>query len=295
MNEVRIGYVILHYQTISETIDCVESIKKACGENDIIIIVDNNSPNASGKELDKSYKKDKNIEVILNVENLGFAKGNNIGFAVAKKDYNCDFIVMLNNDTLVLQSDFKERMIAAYEQYHFAVMGPKILQKDGTVNCCNPTIPIHTNLLRARMGLISNYVRYLLSFVDLDVKFGRLVDKGIQNNGLEKQFHQDVQLAGCCWIFSKEYISRFDGINSKTFMYLEEILLYLRIKKNGLRIIYNPDLEIVHLEETATLENFEGKTKKARQFKYRCQMDSFKVLIEELKLDRTIRGEFFNI
>lgn len=269
---------------MNETMDCVGSIKKICDENDVIIIVDNNSPNASGKELDEKYQNDKNIKVILNTENLGFAKGNNVGFAAAKKDYRCDFIVMLNNDTLVLQPDFKGKMIAAYEQYHFAVMGPKILQKDGMVNCGNPMMPIHTNLLRARVGQISNYVRYLLSFADLDVKFGRMADKGIYDNDLSKQFHEDVQLAGCCWIFSKEYISRFDGINSGTFMYLEEILLYLRIKKNGLRIIYNPDLEIVHLEEAATLKSFEGKTKKVRQFKYKCQMDSFKVLIEELKL-----------
>ena len=280
--ESRIGFVILHYQTIRETIDCVTSIQKICDNKDIIIIVDNCSPNASGKILHKKYQQYSNIEVVLNKENLGFAKGNNVGFIEAKYQYKCDFVVLLNNDTIMIQQDFRNRLISAYEQYHFAVMGPKILQKDGTVNYCNPMIPIHTNLLRARIGQLSNYARYLLSVVGLDTLFSHLVDRGIMDIELSNQYQEDVQLAGCCWIFSKEYISKFDGINPDTFMYLEEILLYIRVKKARLKIIYNPELEIIHLEDTATLETFQGKTKKARQFKYRCQMESFKVLIHEI-------------
>ena len=68
--ESRIGFVILHYQTIRETIDCVTSIQKICDNKDIIIIVDNCSPNASGKILHKKYQQYSNIEVVLNKENL---------------------------------------------------------------------------------------------------------------------------------------------------------------------------------------------------------------------------------
>lgn len=282
MKKSRIGFIILHYQTINDTIACVESIKNACNEDDIIIIVDNFSPNGSGRLLTEKYSQDINVEIIINKDNFGFAKGNNVGFIKAKEKYQCEYIVMMNNDTLLIQQDFRNRIISAYEQYGFAVMGPKILQKDGTVNCGNPTIPIHTNIMRARIGQISNYIRYFLSFVDLDTKFGQLVDKQVVDEKYSEQYHEDVQLAGCCWIFSREYISRFDGINPDTFMYLEEILLYLRIKRTGLKIIYNPDLEIVHLEEATTLETFSGKKRNARRFKYRCQMKSFKVLINEL-------------
>lgn len=283
MNKSRIGYVILHYQAINETLDCVASIKNVCDQNDVIIIVDNCSPNGSGKKLFEKFKNETNIIVILNLENLGFAKGNNAGYIIAKQDYKCDFIVMLNNDTLMIRHDFRDKLIEAYEHYHFAVMGPKILQKDRRVNPSNPSIPVHTSISRARIGQVSNYVRYILAIFGLDIVFGQLVDKRTEASNRAENLQEDVQLSGCCWIFSKDYIERFDGINEKTFMYLEEILLYIRVKNSGLKIIYNPELEIIHLEDAATLETFKGKTKKARQFKYRCQMQSFKVLINELK------------
>ena len=280
---VKIGYVILHYQAWKETIDCVESIKKIREKTDIILIIDNHSPNHSGEILREEYLNEEGVLVIINSKNEGFAKGNNVGYIIAKQEYHCDFIVMLNNDILLKQQDFRNKLITAYEKYHFAVMGPKILQKDGTVNISSPAVPVHTNVVRARIGQISNGVRYILAVLGLDVLFGQIVDKKAESSNLVNTFQEDVQLSGCFWIFSQDYINLFDGINPGTFMYLEEILLYIRVKKAGLKMVYNPELEIIHLEDAATLETFKGKTKKARMFKYRCQMQSFKVLIDELK------------
>lgn len=282
-NEIKIGYIVLHYQTVDETLECVEALKKISKEKDIIIIVDNHSPNESGKLLCHKFQYDTNIKIILNSENLGFARGNNVGFLEAKYNYHCDFILMLNNDTLVLQEDFREKIISAYEKWHFAVMGPKILQKDGTVNKCSPTMPIHTTLRRARIGQLSNYIRFVLSIFSLDAIFGQLVDKMPADKGYSDCCQEDVQISGCCFIFSKEYIDRFEGLNSETFMYLEEIILYMRIKKEGLKMIYNPELEIVHLEDMATRELLGESPVKQRRFKYKCQMRSFRALIKEIE------------
>ncbi len=279
----KIGYVILHYQALEETRACVSTILKILAGQDIVIIVDNHSPNGSGEVLYREFLHTSGVTVILNAENLGFAQGNNVGYAMAKHQYNCDFIVMLNNDTLVRQTDFRDRILAAYNAYRFAVMGPKILCADGTVNPCSPSVPIHTNVRRAKVGQISNYIRYLFSICNLDILAGRILDRRLQTGNLKTEFYQEnVQIAGCCLIFSKEYIDQFEGLNSGTFMYLEETILYIMVKKAGLKMIYNPALEIVHSEDAATLETFNGKSRKARQFKYKCQMQSFKVLLDEI-------------
>jgi len=279
----KIGYVILHYQVLEETRACVSTLLKILAGQDIVIIVDNHSPNGSGEALYREFLHTNGVTVILNEENLGFARGNNVGYAVAKHQYSCDFIVILNNDTLVRQADFRDKILAAYDAYHFAVMGPKILCADGTVNPCSPSTPIHTNVRRAKVGQISNYIRYLLSIFNLDIWIGRILDKRLQTGNSKTELYQeDVQISGCCLIFSKEYIDKFEGLNSGSFMYLEETILYIMVKKAGLKMIYNPALEIVHLEDAATLEAFNGKSRKARQFKYKCQMRSFKVLLEEI-------------
>lgn len=279
----KVGWVVLHYEALEETCACVETLSQVSAENDIIIIVDNHSPNGSGKELMTRFHAKANVTVILNQENLGFARGNNVGYILAKHKYRCDFIVLLNNDTLIQQKDFRDKLLASYEKYHFAVMGPKILCADETVNPCSPRTPIHTSLRRARIGQISNYARYLLSLCNLDIWAEKILDRRKKFDHFRSDlYRKDVEIAGCCMIFSKEYIDQFEGLNPKTFMYLEETILYVMVKKAGLKIIYNPALEIVHLEDAATLESFQGRTGKARRFKYKCQMHSFKVLLEEI-------------
>lgn len=71
-------FVILHYQNIDDTINCINSIKKLQGldSNYKIILVDNKSPNNTGKELEKKYINDSNIETVLLEKNYGFSKAN---------------------------------------------------------------------------------------------------------------------------------------------------------------------------------------------------------------------------
>ena len=70
-------YVILHYLTAEDTINCVESILKQ-NEECKIIIVDNASNNGSIEQIEERYKKNTSIIIIKNEKNLGFADGNNI-------------------------------------------------------------------------------------------------------------------------------------------------------------------------------------------------------------------------
>ena len=282
--EMKISYVVLHYQTLEETQNCVTSIIDILAPEDSIIIVDNCSPNKTGEQLKEMYKDNKQITVIISKQNLGFAKGNNLGFYHAKYKHNSDFIILLNNDTEIHQKKFRNILISNYKKYGYDIAGPKIIQKNGEANTNNPVKPIHTSLQRAKVGQLSNFLRLLLSYVNLDVQFGKIFDKNnTSNRDLFLTYNENVQISGCCFIFSKRYIEMFDGINPDTFMYLEEILLYVRAKKRDLKIAYDPDLEVIHLEDTATNMLFKGKSRKKRQFKYKCQMKSFKVLISELK------------
>ena len=61
-----IGFVILHYNTIRETRNCVSSILALeHANNSRIVIVDNASPNQTGKILSEDYCRNQNVEVIL--------------------------------------------------------------------------------------------------------------------------------------------------------------------------------------------------------------------------------------
>ena len=74
-----IVFVILHYLSEKMTIECIDQLEKIKGTSDInIVVVDNASANGSGKRLKERYEKTSYCTVLLNAENMGFAKGNNV-------------------------------------------------------------------------------------------------------------------------------------------------------------------------------------------------------------------------
>ena len=98
-----ISFVILHYKNLKDTIECIESIQKLEEQKEIaIVVVDNNSLNEEGIQEIKKYTQD----LVLLDDNMGFAKGNNMGCKYAIKKYNPSFLCVINNDIIINQKDF---------------------------------------------------------------------------------------------------------------------------------------------------------------------------------------------
>ncbi|MEA4812733.1 MAG: glycosyltransferase [Anaerolineaceae bacterium] len=91
--------IILTYNGLDVNKLCLESIlNKTAYPNFKITIVDNNSTDGTKEWLENSkILRDKRIKIVFNDQNLGFAAGNNIAFRKSKADY----IILLNNDTIV--------------------------------------------------------------------------------------------------------------------------------------------------------------------------------------------------
>ena len=124
---MKFTFVILHYLTTEDTVECIDSIiKNIKYDNYNIIVVDNGSYNNSGEKLKRIYESNKSIKIILNKNNLGFAKGNNLGFNYAKYELNSDFVALINNDTIINQYDFITNIIKSYNKYNFDILGPDI-------------------------------------------------------------------------------------------------------------------------------------------------------------------------
>lgn len=94
----RVSIIVLCYNQLSYTRQCVESIlKNTAYPNYELILVDNNSTDDTAAYLREIEVGNVNIRCILNKTNRGFAGGNNDGIDASTGEY----IVLLNNDTLV--------------------------------------------------------------------------------------------------------------------------------------------------------------------------------------------------
>lgn len=279
MKKYKFGFLILHYYAIDETINCVNSIKEMINTtNYVIVIVDNNSLNGTGKILKDKYKDDENVIVILNKTNLGFSGGNNVGFMKLKK-LKCDFIVMTNNDVLFLTKNFDKKIIEEYKDSKFAVMGPKIYDINDNLTFSNKSV---TNIKKIKKDLVFLHICLMLTRLHLIKLFIKKNENNVIDIDEAQKKHFDVVLHGCCWIFSDIYITKFDGIDNKTFLYGEEDLLYIRLKKNNLISVYNPEISIKHLEDVSTNlseKNFYEKKKKM----YKNLIFASKVLLKEME------------
>lgn len=111
---MKTSIVILNWNTLSYLKKCVKSIKKYTRDYEIII-VDNGSTEKGTKEYIKGITK----KYIFNTENLGFAKGNNLGTTLA----NGEFICFMNSDVIV-GKDWLIDMLELFKDEKCGAVGP---------------------------------------------------------------------------------------------------------------------------------------------------------------------------
>ena len=121
--QIQSSIIVLTYNNLfSCTVPCIESILKYTDLNkNELIIVDNFSTDETRDWLKKIQKESvsKNIKIVLNEENLGYASGNNVGIRLAKGQN----VVLLNNDTLV-SDGWLEQIVAPLANSKVGLVGP---------------------------------------------------------------------------------------------------------------------------------------------------------------------------
>lgn len=241
-----IAFIILHYKNLKDTIECIESIQKQETDKEVkIVVVDNHT--LTEKEENKLQKY--NVDLIKLDENIGFAKANNIGCKYAIKNYKPDYLVVSNNDIIIRQKGFIEKI---YAEEKFDILGPMILTKHG--QSVNPfpvykTLEEVENQINKTKKLIQIYQSIILrNLLKIYIKLkSKIKGERLVTNGVKKEYN--VALHGCFLIFSKHYYKKYkDVFYNKTFLYHEEEFLYQRIIKDQLISIYDPKLKVFHKE-----------------------------------------------
>ena len=281
------SFLILHYQTEEDTVDCINSILKNIDyDNYNIVVVDNGSPNKSGQKIKEKYKGKKNIKVIISDKNLGFAKGNNLGFKYIKENYNSDFIVMINNDTIIEDRNFLNKISEEYQKERFDILGPKIISLVDNQNQ-NPVEVNFENIKQVKKYIYKIKLILFLEYIYLRKpikKFFKII-KGKKHEDKKKHENKknlNTMLHGSCLIFSKDYIKQYDGLYDKTFMYGEENILYFIAKRDNQLMRYSNKATIYHKEDSAT-DSVLKKERKKRIFIYKNQIKSLTELYKLMK------------
>ena len=281
-------FIILHYMVIEETLSCVENIKSIEG-NKKIIIVDNNSSNGSGKQLEDLYRDDYDINVILNDTNDGFARGNNIGCKFAKNKYSPEFYVVMNNDIEICQKDFINRITQIWESEHYDVLGPDIYSTTGEFHQ-SPKILEKITIEKAKQ-LQKKYWKKVNSKVVVplrcclkQIKILKLIynkKRNINKHIDYQKTHYNFPLHGSCFIFSRKFVEgRKEVFFPGTFFYFESEILDFECQKEGWKVVYHPSIYVLHHQNVSTNIVYSNELKKVR-FMNQQNYNSISAFLEE--------------
>lgn len=282
---VRMAFVILHYNSIDETRECIRSIRVLNAWPECAaVVVDNASPNGTGKILAEEYAGTDRVEVILNGTNAGFSAGNNAGYRFALEKYDPAFITICNNDVVFPEADYVAQVEAAYAESSFDVLGPDIFQT---------RLKIHQSPLGLKAPGTAEVRRTILLntlakrfFPLFWMLFGKKELRRIANRGDAENWNEvmrDVPLMGACLVFSGRFTQRRGkAFDPETFLYYEEYLLYQSCRKNGFLMVYRPEIRVLHNEGSSTSTDSRNEKERYRKTVART-LDAAKIYLEELK------------
>lgn len=286
---MRVCFIILHYRNAEETTKCIDSILRMNGNEQMqILVVDNSMDDDSGQMIKEHYDRYENVCVVPSEENAGFSRANNIGYQYALIHFDPDFMVVANNDIEFLQKDFEELLGEAYRQTHFAVLGPDVIH--GATGGHQSPIDIRLRTEEEAEATIRKN-RIALKFSDVLYPFLNLALSGMyenKGNGLPIDYetqHEKVVLLGACLIFSREFFNLCEkAFYPETDFYYEEYILAYRCEQLGLKMVYHPTIKVQHESGVAIKQSHKDKKKKL-QFILKNTMEGCQVYLDCMRCD----------
>lgn len=211
-------YIILvNWDGLDDTLECLASLNKIDYKNYRIMVVDNGSKNNQANIIKERFPK---IELIKNKENKGFVIANNQGIEQALKN-NTDYILLLNNDTVV-KRNFLDVLIEYAEQNRdVGILSPKIVY-------------YNSNIIWSMGGKIS----YLTGF---SIMIGKGGNSENYNEVIEPDF-----VSGCAMLIRNEVIEKIGLLDPVYFAYYEDADYCFRVGKLGYKIKVIPESIIWH-------------------------------------------------
>lgn len=230
MDKLKAAIVVVNYNGLENTLDCLESLRQIeVGRNLIeIIVVENGSTDGSGEALSNL----KDIHLVVSFENLGFAGGANLGISFALKR-NADYIIILNNDTVVDKLALL-KLLAATKIGD--IVSPKIYFAAG--------FEFHKE--RYKKDQRGKVIWYAGGKIDWDNIIG--VHLGVDEVDIG-QFNRRrrIDLAtGACMLVKRQVFEKIGLFDQKYFLYLEDMDFATRAAKANFKIIYQPQARIWH-------------------------------------------------
>ena len=221
----RVSIIVLNWNGLDDTIECLESLHKITYPNYQVIVVDNGSEGEDVRVLGEKFGY--YIHIIENDRNYGFAEGNNIGMRYAINSYAPDYLLLLNNDTVVAP-DFLDELV-------------KVVDSDSKIGIASPKIYYYefksrNDVIWFAGGRIKWWRRWVYPHI------------GWREND-QRQYQKMAAVdwaSGAAMLLKSSVVEKLSLLNSGYFFGNEDVEYCIKARKNGFKIVYVPTAKVWH-------------------------------------------------
>lgn len=241
-----LSIIIVSYNTKETIKKCLLSLKKNFDKYSLdyeVIVVDNNSQDGSAEFLFDLEKSWNSLHVFKNKKNIGYGRGNNIGFEKSQGK----FILYLNSDAIVDDIDFSDLIQLMKMQDNIGALTVKVVLPTGEID---PASHRGFPTLWHSFSYFSGLEKTFFKIPFLKNIFGgyHLVKMNLNT------IHEIDVLTGAFLFTKREIINKIGGFDEEYFAYGEDIEMSFQIKKLGFKILYYPLWKVLHIKSVSGLK-----------------------------------------
>jgi GT2 family glycosyltransferase len=208
----ELSIILVSYNSLTDLQRCLPTVYGQSTTISVeVIIVDNHGQDGVSGWIAQAYPS---ILFIANPANSGYAGGNNLGLTQATGQW----VLFLNPDT-ELAPNFLDRLMPTARQHPTALITPKLLNPDGTINACG------------------NEMHYT----------GLTTCRGLNQPSSHFETLQTVPLLSGAALLAPRAVLQIIGAFDETyFMYFEDTNLSMRAKLAGFELLCEPAAVLTH-------------------------------------------------
>jgi GT2 family glycosyltransferase len=236
---------IVSYNTNDLLRQCLESIYRTIkGISFEIFVVDNASTDGTVDMIKNNFP---DVQLIANKKNIGFAAANNQAINDSKGRYT----LLLNPDTVVLNTTLDKLVEFMDSHPEAGVVGPQILNSDRTFQFSYDEGMSLEFFFRV---LIFNRFISLFTFL---IPIKKIKNYFTNSRDMESptKIKEVGRVRGCCLLVRHEVIDQIGLMDEQFFMYAEEVDWEYRMKSAGWKIYFYPFAQIIHYWGASTTQN----------------------------------------
>jgi GT2 family glycosyltransferase len=252
---IDVSIIVVAWNVRELLCNCLKSVYEETRDISFeIIYVDNNSEDGSVEMVKKEFPE---VRIIVNDENKGFIKANNQGIEISQGRY----VLLLNSDTLILDNAIAKAVRFSDEHPEAAVIGCRVLNPDKTLQRTCFMFPSALNMFLS--------ATYLYKLFPRNRFFGR-------EHMTWWDYSDDREVEAICGCFSlvrKGAIEQIGLMDENYFVYGDDPDWCYRFRRNGWKIMFSPNAEIIH---------YGGQTTKQMTREFKLQLYGSKLIFVKL-------------